>query len=88
MAQAIKLQDLQKVLTLATSSTKKLVEAGVQHKSNFPGLLEKYKWPGTRDFNMALIIIALYTYCLKDNNQTLQEIAKNAINKKENTEKV
>ncbi|MBQ6143718.1 MAG: hypothetical protein IJI84_04485 [Clostridia bacterium] len=81
MAKAIKLQDLKKVLTLATSSTKKLVEAGVNgDKEKFPGLLARYKWSGTRDFNLALIIIALYTYCLKQGGD-LKNIAQAAIKK-------
>ncbi len=80
MAKAIKLQDLKKVLTLATSSTKKLVEAGVQGQDTFPKLLAKYKWSGTRDFNLALIIIALYTYCLKQGGK-LKNMAQHAIKK-------
>ena len=80
MAKAIKLKDLKKVLTLATSSTKKLVEAGVQGQDTFPTLLAEYKWSGTRDFNLALIIIALYAYCLKQDGD-LKTMAQWAINK-------
>lgn len=86
MAKAIKLQDLKKVLTLATSSTKKLVEAGVQGKEDFPKLLAKYKWSGTRDFNLALIIIALYAYCLKQGGE-LKSVAQKAIAKDKSDEK-
>lgn len=85
MAKAIKLQDFKKVLTLATSSTKKLVKTSVQGKENFPELLVKYKWSGTRDFNMALIIIALYAYCLTKDN--LKNITKKVIVKDKSDEK-
>ncbi len=75
----IDIQKLNKALALATSSTKNLVKSGLNgDKTKFPELLAKYKWPGTRDFNLALIIIALYVYCLKSSNKELQKIGMKA----------
>lgn len=75
----IDIQKLNKALTLATSSTKNLVKSGLNgDKTKFPELLAKYKWPGTRDFNLALIIIALYVYCLKSSNKELKKIGMKA----------
>ena len=82
MPSRIKLSNLKKILTLATPSTKKLVEAGVQGDTEkFPELLTNYKWSGTRDFNLALIIIALYTYCLNSKNTALKKIGMKASQK-------
>ncbi len=67
MAKKIMLSDIQVQLKLATSTTKELVSAGVSGADKFPELFRKYTWRNTRDYNMALIIVAVIQYCLKKN---------------------
>lgn len=63
------LDDVKSALGLATPSTRKLVTEGIKGSDEFPELLAKYKWFGTRDYNVALIVIALFSYCAKKNVQ-------------------
>ena len=63
-------KDIQPALkrAMVTSQTKNLVKAGVVEGPDneiFPKRLSEYKWSGTRDYSMALIIIAFYAYCIK-----------------------
>ena len=69
MITILKETDTKKALkqTMITSQTKNLVKAGVAGNANFPELLFKYKWTGTRDYSMALIIIAFCNYYVKEN---------------------
>lgn len=70
----VTLGDISFELKLATSATKELVKKGIEGNDNpeFPKLFAKYKWFGTRDYNMALIIIALYTYCMTSKDSELK----------------
>ena len=64
---------------LATPPTKNLGESGFNGDTkNFPKQFRNYKWSNTRDFNLVLIIIALYVYCLKSKEQALQKIGMKA----------
>ncbi len=63
---------IQPIFKLATSKTKELVIAGINGDDDFPELLSEYKWSGTLDYNMALIIVAFCTYCLKSENNVLK----------------
>ena len=63
MADEIRLGNTKLSLKLATSKTKELVRAGINGEKTFPELFRKYTWWNTRDYNMALIIVALIRYC-------------------------
>ncbi len=65
MPRKLNYNDIKPALKLATSKTKELVIAGINGDGDFPELLAEYKWSGTRDYNMALIIIAFYAYCIR-----------------------
>jgi len=65
MPRKLNYNDIKPALKLAASATKELVIAGINGDDDFPKLLAKYKWSGTRDYNMALIIIAFYAYCIR-----------------------
>ena len=68
--------DVKPMLKLSTKETKELVVAGVNGDSDFPELLSKYRWSSsTRDYSVALIIIAFYAYCLKSKNAELKRFA-------------
>lgn len=72
MVKILKVSDVKPCLGLATGKTKNLILYGISNKEdlhknyNFPQLLSKYNFTGTRDYNMALIIIAFYNYCLQN----------------------
>ena len=80
MSKALKLEQFNRLLLFATPRTKRVVKNGVNGDKNFSKEFENYKWPGTRDFNLALIIIALYAYCLKQDGD-LKTMAQRAIKK-------
>lgn len=83
MSKALKLEQFNRLLLFATPRTKRVVKNGVNGDKNFSKEFENYKWPGTRDFNLALIIIALYAYCLKQDGD-LKTMAQRAIKKSAN----
>jgi len=83
MAKFITEADIKPALKFATGSTKKLVTAGVNAEDKngedkFPELLSKYKWSGTRDYNMAMIIIAFYAYCAQQEDADLKKFGMSA----------
>ena len=79
MVKNLKLKDFDSALGLASSSTKKLIRASVPDaKNSFPELLSKYRFSGTRDFNMGLIIIAFFNYCLRSDNGYIKKFAQGA----------
>lgn len=67
MIRKITVGDINAKLRLATSKTKEVVTAGVNGYDEFPQLFCKYKWSNTRDYNMAVIIVAIIQYCLIQN---------------------
>ena len=79
MARTLRETDIKSALKLATSATKELVIAGVNGGEDFPGLLADYTWTGTRDYNMALIIVAFYAYCTKSENPDLKKFGFSAL---------
>ncbi|MBQ6143573.1 MAG: hypothetical protein IJI84_03710 [Clostridia bacterium] len=79
MARLLRETDIKPALKLATSSTKKLVIAGVNGDEDFPKLLAEYTWTGTRDYNMALIIVAFYAYCTKSEVPDLKKFGFSAL---------
>ena len=79
MARLLRETDIKPALKLAKSSTKKLVIAGVNGDEDFPKLLAEYTWTGTRDYNMALIIVAFYAYCTKSEVPDLKKFGFSAI---------
>ncbi len=78
MAKLFTEADIKPAFKFATGATKKLVTAGVTAADNFPELLSKYKWSGTRDYNMAMIIIALFAYCAQQDDETLKQFGMSA----------
>ena len=76
-----KLCKLDKELIFASDKTINLVRDLVTGGKNLSKNLTKYKWSGTRDFNMAVIIIAFIYYFLKFGNNKLKNTAKEAIRK-------
>ncbi|MDO4199327.1 MAG: hypothetical protein Q4D57_01000, partial [Clostridia bacterium] len=72
--------NLKKSIGLAAPSTKELILSSVNSDSQkFPELLAKYYWGGTRDYNVALIIIAFYAYCINNNSDTILKAFANMI---------
>lgn len=66
---------VKKKIKLATHATKKLIEAGFKGSDEFPKLFAEYKWSGTLDYNMALIILAFINYCRIKKIKILSEIS-------------
>ncbi|MBR0423546.1 MAG: hypothetical protein IJJ04_02770 [Clostridia bacterium] len=61
--------DIKPLLKWATSSTKKLVYAGIDRDcKNFPQLLFDYNYFGTLDCSMAAIILSVFVWCNKGGN--------------------
>ena len=88
MTRELKATDIKPAMELATSSTKNLVIAGVNGDEDFPKLLAKYTWTGTFDYNMALIIVAFYAYCMKQGNSNLKKFGVSVRQKGSNSSKL
>lgn len=72
--------NLKKSIGLAAPSTKELILSSINSDSQkFPEILAKYYWGGTRDYNVALIIIAFYAYCINNNSDTILKAFANMI---------
>ncbi|MBR0423416.1 MAG: ankyrin repeat domain-containing protein, partial [Clostridia bacterium] len=75
----LKEQDITQALKLTTTQeTKKLVLEGVKGSDDFPDLLKNYKWATAKPYDIALIIIACYTYCIKSQDSSLKKFGKTA----------
>lgn len=84
----LKENDIKPVLRLATNATKELVISGVNGEEDFPELLSRYKFRGTRDYNMALIVVAFYTYCMKSDDSEIKRFASDALRQGSNSNKL
>ncbi|MDO4199756.1 MAG: hypothetical protein Q4D57_03295 [Clostridia bacterium] len=69
--------EIRKAMKLAFSSTKALVEAGMNGydkdkyntKGGFPNLLATYNWMATRDYNLVLIFLAICSYAASKSDE-------------------
>ena len=88
MARKLIESDIKPALKLATSSTKDLVIAGVNGDEVFPKLLSEHKWGHANSYDMVLIIIACYAYCMKSDDPFLKRFGQSARSKSSNSFKL
>ena len=85
----LKEQDIKEALKLTPNpATKKLVLAGVKGSDDFPSLLKDFKWSVAKPYDMALIIIAYYAYCVKSEDPNLKKFGESARKKSHNSFKL
>lgn len=66
-------EKLLKAIGLSTSETKNLIRSVLNDSGkNFISNLINYNWKNTRDYNVALIILCFYYYCITSNDPKLK----------------
>lgn len=63
---------------VSNQAAKNLILAGINGNEDFPTLLQNYQWSTAKPYDMALIIIAYYTYCMKSSDQSIKKFGKEA----------
>lgn len=82
MARQLMKEDFKQAFQSTTDQTQNLVLKAAKGKDNpdFPKLFAEYKWENAKPYDMALIIIAYYTYCMKSSNPSIKKFGFTARN--------